>query len=199
MNHRSRRRIRALPATPLAGIGAACFAALLASCSGPNANDEFKFTPPDSAAFKLVSPALEINCGTLDCHGSIYRNMRLFGHYGARLDPKLTTGKEDTTDQEMESNFTSVISIDAENFASIVANHGKGFDQWMVVLKGENAVEHKGLARMKKGDDTYNCLLSWVTGNVDMNACSRSSMLMAPSMSSSAAPGGTPPAPSSSP
>ncbi len=173
---------------------------MLVSCSGPNANDRLTFTTPDSNAFKLVSPSLELRCGTLDCHGSVYRNMRLFGHYGARLDSKLTTGKEDTTDAEMESNFTSVVSIDTENFASIVAKHGQGFDQWMVVLKGEDAVEHKGGERMKKGDVTYDCLLSWITGTVDMNACSMASMVTAPSASASAAtPDGTPPASTPSP
>jgi hypothetical protein len=195
MNQPSRRRIAPWRAKWLAGAGAAGCAAVLVSCSGPSANDRFTFTTPDSAAFKLVSPSLELRCGTLDCHGSTYRNMRLFGHYGARLDPKLTTGKEDTTDAEIESNFTSVVSIDSENFAAIVAKHGQGFDQWMVVLKGENAVHHKGEQRMKKGDFTYNCLLSWITGNVDMNACSMASMVAAPSASASAAtPDGTPPA-----
>jgi hypothetical protein len=172
---------------------------MLVSCSGPSANDTVSYTFPSSMGFDLVSPVLEIRCGTLDCHGSIYRNMRIFGHYGARLSSSDSTGNQLTSDAEIQRNYESVTAIDPENLATIVAKHGQGFDNWMVVLKGENAVEHKGGARMKKGDDTYNCLLSWVNGAVDMNACTQAAMLMAPMTSASAPSDGTPPASTPSP
>jgi len=166
--------------TLVASLAAACSAALLGACSGPSANDTFSFTAPDGTTFPPVSDALEIRCGTLDCHGNFYRNMRLFGIYGVRLNTSLVTGRDPTSPDEYQRNYQSVISIEPENFASIVANHGQGFDHWVVVLKGTNAEVHKGGQRMKKGDPTYTCLLSWVTGAVNMDACNQAVALMPP-------------------
>jgi hypothetical protein len=41
-------------------------------------------TPPSEPAFRPVAEVLLDRCGTLDCHGSKYRNMRLFGLGGSR-------------------------------------------------------------------------------------------------------------------
>jgi hypothetical protein len=190
----------------LAGAGAACVA-LLASCSGPSGSTTVSYDFPDPMQFESsVSPALEIRCGTLDCHGNFYRNLRFLGKYGTRLGSKDTAGLQDTTDDERQRNYESLVSIDPSNLASITAKHGQGFDKWMVVLKGTNAVYHKGAERMKKGDPTYTCLLSWVTGAVDMNACADAAMPMAPmSAPSTTAPtdgmptDGTPPSTAPSP
>jgi hypothetical protein len=185
MNRASRRPCSFL-AKSIAGVSAVC-AAVLASCSGPSNTETVSFTFPDSMQFtSLVSPALEIRCGTLDCHGSIYRNLRFFGKYGSRLSSKDATGLQDTTPDELQRNYESLVSLEPENLASIAAKHGQGFDKWMVVLKGTNAVFHKGGERMKKGDPTYTCLLSWVTGAADMNACTTAAMPMAPMIMPSA-------------
>ncbi|HVW24111.1 MAG TPA: hypothetical protein VHC69_02005 [Polyangiaceae bacterium] len=157
----------------------ACGAGLLASCSGPS-EETASFTFPDSTTFPPVSDALEINCGTLDCHGSIYRNMRIFGIYGVRINSKLVPGRDPTTPDEYQANYASVVSIEPENLSAIVANHGQGFDKWELILKGTNAEVHKGGQRMMKGDATYTCIRSWVIGAVDMDACMRSAMLMKP-------------------
>lgn len=170
-------------------------AALLSSCSGPS-EETVSFTFPDSATFPPVSDALEINCGTLDCHGSIYRNMRIFGIYGVRINSKLVPGRDPTTAEEYEANYASVVSIEPENLSAIVTNKGQGFDKWELILKGTNAEVHKGGQRIVKGDATYTCIQSWVNGNVDMNACMQSAMLMKPAepMPSASAPAdGAPP------
>lgn len=183
---RASRRSGSFAATLLAGAAAIC-AASLASCSGPSGSDTVSFMFPDSMQFtSLVSPALEIRCGTLDCHGSAYRNLRFYGKYGSRLSSKDATGLQDTTPDELQRNYDSLVSLEPENLASIFAKHGQGFDKWMVVLKGTNAVFHKGAQRMTKGDATYNCLLSWVTGAADMNACATAAMPMAPMTMTSA-------------
>jgi hypothetical protein len=196
MNEKSRDLSRLRPAGFLAAAALVCGANLLPSCSGPSEENE-SLTFPDSASFPAVSDALEINCGTLDCHGSIYRNMRLFGIYGARLNSMLVPGRDPTTPDEYKANYDSVVSIQPENLAAIVANHGQGFDQWELILKGTNAEVHKGGQRMMKGDPTYTCIQSWVNGAVDMSACLQSAMLMKPEepMPSASAPtDGTPPA-----
>lgn len=183
---RASRRPGSFAATLLAG-GAAVCAASLASCSGPSGSETVTVTFPDSIQFmSLVSPAVEIRCGTLDCHGSVYRNMRFFGKYGSRLSSKDVTGVQDTTPDEQQRNYDSIVSLEPDNLASIFAKHGQGFDKWMVVLKGTNAVFHKGAQRMMKGDATYTCLLSWVTGNADMNACAMAAMPNAPMIMPSA-------------
>src|SRR5258708_13720479 len=40
---------------------------------------------PSRFSFPRVADAMQLHCGTLDCHGQPGRNMRLYGHYGLRL------------------------------------------------------------------------------------------------------------------
>ena len=59
-----------------------------------------------------VSTMLENRCGSLDCHGSRLRNLRIYGYGGLRLpgsaaDP-LPEGY-DTSEQELEANYDAVI------------------------------------------------------------------------------------------
>ncbi|MGH7272306.1 MAG: hypothetical protein ACREJ3_17900, partial [Polyangiaceae bacterium] len=45
--------------------------------------------PPSSAAeFGPVGDYLDHRCGSLDCHGQMSRNLRIWGCEGMRLDPK---------------------------------------------------------------------------------------------------------------
>jgi hypothetical protein len=170
-----RRHVIPLAPTCVALATLALAAAL--ACSGPSSNQTFVPTFPDPAMYPLVSDALELHCGTLDCHGSIARNMRMYGVNGLRADPRELLG---TTDVEYQDNYEAIVSIQPEALTDIVKSRGNGFDKWIVVTKGTNAEYHKGGERMKKGDVTYNCLKSWVLGAVDMDACGMSAGVVTP-------------------
>jgi hypothetical protein len=164
-------------------LAVALASVLLASvvaCSGPKDGQTVVLATPDSATFPPVSDALEVRCGTLDCHGSIYRNLRMYGIYGVRADSKAVTGVGATTEDEYQRNYASLISIAPEALSAIVTAHGAGFEHWIVITKGTNAENHKGGERMKKGDPAYNCLSSWVLGALDMNACTDAAGIMPP-------------------
>ena len=162
---------RALRALVACGcVAAASFFA----CSGPKDGEVFVGNFPNEATFKPVSAALEARCGTLDCHGSFYRNMRVYGKDGIRAGRNDVSGIQDTTDEEVQLNYDSVVSIEPEKFSDIVTKAGQGFDKWIVITKGSGTEHHKGGSRFVKGDATYVCVLSWVTGTVNMDACAAS-------------------------
>ena len=149
-------------------------AVLLVACSGPKEGTFTIVAPPENTFAPVVSDALEVHCGTLDCHGSVYRNLRFFGHFGTRASPDEKTGIEPTSDEEYVRNYDSLIAIEPEALSTIMQKHGAGFDSWIVVTKGTNAEVHKGGQQMKKGDTTYTCLSSWILGAVQMDACLQS-------------------------
>ena len=161
-------------------VPCAVVALAVAACSGPNANDKTTLVVPDESMWVPVSDVLEVRCGTLDCHGSPYRDFRLFGHYGQRASSMDVTGQGSTQDPEYHRNYLSIISIDPEAMNSLVTKHGQGFDHWIIVTKGTNAEHHKGGERMKKGDESYACLLSWITGMTDMTMCTAGLNVMPP-------------------
>ncbi len=58
---------------------------ILLACSAPDTKARVDAFGPDRTQFQLVHPVLQLRCGTLECHGTPYRNMRLYGWGGQRL------------------------------------------------------------------------------------------------------------------
>jgi hypothetical protein len=163
------RALRALGLAAFAGLASVSFFA----CSGPKDGELFPGTFPSADMFQPVSAALEMRCGTLDCHGSFSRNLRVYGKNGIRAGKDIS-GVQNTTEDEVQLNYDSVVSIEPEKFSNIVAHAGQGFDKWIMITKGTGAEHHKGASRFVKGDPTYVCLLSWVTGALNIDACTQS-------------------------
>ena len=130
--------------------------------------------------FPLVSDALELHCATLDCHGTLPRNMRLYSYLGLRLKKGDVSGTGATTPEEYDANYESLVTIAPEVLSAIVQRHGQGFDKWIVVTKGTGVEHHKGGAKFAKNDDMYKCLLSWIQGAVNMDACTTASHVVSP-------------------
>jgi hypothetical protein len=120
-------------------------------------------TPPPPPTFDAVSTALEIHCGTLNCHGNDARNMRLFGFYGVRLKDSDLTGFAPTSPEEIMANFESVISIEPERLSQVVRSGGAGAEKWIVLSKGRGREHHKGGTRLVPGDAADTCIMSWLT------------------------------------
>src|SRR3954467_11362409 len=82
--------------------------------------------PPPRAGFARVADALQPSCGTLDCHGQIGRNLRLFGARGMRLDPKEASAEGTTTPAEYLATYWSVVGLEPEETSAVVRQNGDG-------------------------------------------------------------------------
>jgi hypothetical protein len=174
------------------------------ACSGPPDGQKFLLqnVPPFAgdagtpARFRPVNEALEVHCGTLDCHGAPARNMRLYGISGVRLDPHAIPGGAPkpgqpgqppppcpdcrTSEKELLANYESLIAIQPEVLNTIVAQHGVRPERWLVITKGRGTEHHKGESRMSPGDDTDRCITSWLTGVLDEAACGNAGSIQLP-------------------
>jgi hypothetical protein len=151
----------------VAGVAAVC----AASCATPVESTESP-VGPDRTTFAPVANALMVRCGTIDCHGSRYRNMRLYGYGGIRLDPKSRPDTPTTaTDAEVAADYDAVVSLEPSITREVTAAKGAGADQLTFVRKGRGQEAHKGGSPIVPGDDADRCVLSWLAGAVDQTSC----------------------------
>ena len=161
------RRLLRAPLLALATAGAA-------ACSPPSAGVYTQTDLPDRAPFPYVGQLLVHRCGTLDCHGSVYRNLRVFGNEGLRLSPTdRPLVPACTTPGELDQDYESVVGLEPEVLSAVVADHGANPERLSLVRKPLGLDHHKGLTLMTPGDDTYVCLTSWLSGATDAAACLR--------------------------
>lgn len=150
--------------------------AAIAACSTPQTDARVVETAPPRESFGPVADMLVHRCGTLDCHGSIHRNLRLFGRDGLRLassaSPSFLPGAETTT-AEHDEDYQSVIGLEPEIMTSVVASGGAAPERLTLVRKGRGSEDHKGGSQMSAGDDRDVCLTSWLAGHTDDAACAR--------------------------
>jgi hypothetical protein len=131
--------------------------------------------PPDD--FAPLSTALARSCGSLDCHGREAQNLRLYGEIGLRLDPTDIPGGDETTPLEHQANHDSVVLLEPELLSSVWLQAGRAAARLTLVRKARGQEAHKGGAVFPEGGDGDQCLLSWLAGNVDMEACARAAEL----------------------
>lgn len=150
-----------------------------AGCSAPNTTGRIDPIGPDRAQFDLVAPMLARRCGSLDCHGSNYRNMRIYGYGGARLRDAASPSTAGLTPEaparlttdEIEATYQAVIGLEPEIMRAVVKAGGAGAEDLTLVRKARGDEEHKGKQRIKHGDDADSCLLTWLKGSVNVAAC----------------------------
>lgn len=146
-------------------------AALLA-CSSPASDDRFAPTLPDRTSFPPVAQMLVQRCGTLDCHGSRSRNLRLFGNVGLRWsssDRPLTPLC--TTNEEIAQDYESVVLLEPERMSEVVAEGGTDPERLTLVRKARGSENHKGGALMQQGDAADVCLTSWLASHTRTDVC----------------------------
>ncbi len=141
-------------------------------CSSPDPSATVSPGGPDRATFGPVARVLVARCGSLDCHGSTYRNMRLYGYGASRLDPSaLPDSPADTTQAEIDADYDAVVGVEPELTRRVVADQGRGAGRLTFVRKGRGEEEHKGHQRIVPGDPADRCVLSWLASAVDQDAC----------------------------
>ena len=145
----------------------------LAACSTPPRDGRVTETPPDRPSFTPVGLFLDHRCGTLDCHGQSFRNMRLYGYEGMRLEARDVVGGGPTTNAELDLSYRSVIALEPEIMNAVRADHGANPERLTLVRKARGLEKHKGETLMTAGDDQDKCLVSWLGGATDADACTR--------------------------
>lgn len=149
-------------------------ALVTAACSSPDTTARVDALGPTTQSFGDVAQMLVHHCGSIDCHGSIYRNMRLYGYQGTRLQDGDSPDSPSVSRQpEVDADYQAVVGLEPEIMASVVAAKGAGYDRLTLVRKGRNDEDHKGGQRIVPGDDADTCLLTWLSSTTDVAACRR--------------------------
>ena len=142
-------------------------------CSAaPDASATVSPGGPDRATFAPVAKVLVQRCGSVDCHGSYYRNMRLFGFGSERLDPtNLPDSPSDITAPEVDADYDAVVGVEPEIMRQVVAEKGQNPSRLTFVRKARGEEHHKGGQRIVPGDSADVCVLSWLASAVNGDAC----------------------------
>jgi hypothetical protein len=159
------------------GALASALLSVAASCGAPDTAARVDPIGPDRASFAPVADVLVRHCGTIDCHGTTRRNMRLYGYGGLRL-PRADGGvilpdEGDTLPNEVQADYDAVIGVEPEKMRDVVMNHGAGADQLTFVRKARGTEDHKGLSPIAIGDDADTCIMSWLASATNTAACER--------------------------
>ena len=150
---------------------ALCLALTLVGCSDYSTPDApGQLSVPSRIAFPSVADAMQLHCGTLDCHGQVGRNMRLYGLYGLRLDPTNNPLGSVTSEAEYDASYISVVGPEPEVMARVV-QHQAAPETLTMMRKPLGIEQHKGGLLISSGDPLDRCLIGWLVGSFDANAC----------------------------
>jgi hypothetical protein len=130
---------------------------------------------PSEENFSAVSSVLELRCGSLDCHGSPARSLRIYGRFGLRENGADTTGGRATTVAEISETYLALVSIDPETLSQSYQGGGSDSQAWLVLSKGTAREQHAGGPALPSGSLAERCVVSWVSGEVDLDACASDS------------------------
>lgn len=147
---------------------------LAAGCSSADPSATITESVPSRAEFPPVAQALERKCGTLDCHGSSYRNLRIYGNESLRwLSTDRPLAPPCTTTLEVDEDYDSVVGLEPEAMTAVVEGHGAKPEQLLMVRKARGTEGHKGGTVMSAGDDLDQCITSWLAGATKTDSCER--------------------------
>jgi hypothetical protein len=150
------------------------FLLAVAGCSMPSPDGRFVPSAlPDPASFPAVAQLLDVRCGSLECHGTIGRNLRLFGSAGLRwsLSDRPLVPPCDTA-AEVDQDYASVVGLEPEMLGAVVAAGGADPGRLTLVRKARGTEAHKGGQIWAQGDPSDTCLTSWLASTANATACS---------------------------
>jgi len=155
-------------------------AAVSACSSPPSAGHFVPQALPDPVTFSPVAELLVVRCGSLDCHGRVGRNLRLYGSAGLRFaaSDRPLIPLCDTTD-EVTQDYDSVIGLEPETMSAVAS--GADPSELTLVRKARGAEAHKGGTIWSVGDDADICLTGWLTGKPATSDCASSVASVLPS------------------
>lgn len=141
------------------------------ACSKVDDDKVTNVVGPDRAQFTAVQTYLEHRCGSLDCHGTMYRNFRVWGSDGMRLEIGYVPGGAATTKAEIEATYQSLVELEPEKMQLVVSQKGAQPERLTWIRKPRGLEKHVGATIMNAGDPRDRCLVSWLEGTTDKTAC----------------------------
>jgi hypothetical protein len=159
-------------------IAGSTTAALVVACSGV-AEQRIGIVAPSEAEgqFGPVANYLDHRCGSLDCHGQMGRNLRIWGCEGMRLQDgdvpscSLLLGGRPTTVDEHQATYRSLVGLEPTVMSLVVEDHGQQPERLTFVRKARGTESHAGGALIVPGDDQDVCITSWLAGSTNVMAC----------------------------
>lgn len=154
-------------------------AAATSACSSYDPNDRIDPTVGTvvsdaglASDFKPVAKMLVERCGSIDCHGSKYRNFRLYGYLTERLFSYDTPQSPNSIrDEEVVEDYNSMVALEPTIYLQVVREGGQAPDRLTLMRKARNHENHKGNKPIVEGDPADVCLQSWLQGHVAEEAC----------------------------
>ncbi len=156
------------PAAAAVVAGGVLLAGLLLGGCQQDLTARAQFGCPDKQIFvDYVSPLMERRCGTLDCHGSDFRPMRLYGELGLRHPAETNrAGGNATTLGELEANYRAICAIEPEKISAVAGDPGgQSVNRLLLVRKGRGQEGHKGGKVFNPFDDADLCVVGWLRGD----------------------------------
>lgn len=157
----------------LAGVLVLPVLLVVMACSSPDTNETTALVGPDRASFDSVAGFLDHRCGSLDCHGTRYRNLRMWGHDGMRLAIGDVPGGSATTSDEGDASYFAIVAMEPEIMAAVVRDRGANPERLTFVRKARGTEKHAGGAIIVPGDARDVCITSWLAGATNTQACSQ--------------------------
>ncbi len=160
-----------------------CAAGAIMSCTGeinqPDSTNVILQAPP-RVGFEKVADAMQPSCGTLDCHGQVGRNLRLYGARGLRMSAMETSAEGVTQPPEYDATYAAVLALEPEMLDTVVRQGGAQPERLTLVRKGRGTERHKGGSLMIPNDHLDRCIVEWIKGNIPVDACQAAAMITAP-------------------
>jgi len=156
-----------------AAVGFASLGLVLAGCRTDlyeGVSQRSELAVPSRADFRRVGDAMQLHCGTLDCHGQIGRNMRLYGHYGLRLSPMDNPLDAPTSLAEYDASYWSIVGLEPEAMSKVVAEYFQ-LETLTLIRKARGIEKHKGGQLMSEGDLLDRCIVGWLIGAFEGETC----------------------------
>ncbi len=147
--------------------------ALVVACSIEQGDERVAADLPDRAVYAQPNgpgQLLVLRCGSLDCHGSSYRNYRLYGYGSARLEPGRRPDYADTTTAELEAGYDATVAIEPDRTRAIAVG-AEPVVAATLVRKARGGDNHLGGFRLVEGEAADRCLVGWLTRRPDDAAC----------------------------
>lgn len=142
---------------------------LVSGCSGPDPDEREGIATPPRETFEPLGVVLGSHCGSLDCHGSTARNLRIYGENGLRIGG--ITGGDPTTTEELDATFLAVVMLEPETISHVVSEGGREPSRLTLVRKGRGTEAHKGDAPMPTGSAGDRCLTAWLASQPSPVEC----------------------------
>jgi len=127
---------------------------------------------PARLGFEPVADAMQLHCGTLDCHGQVGRNMRLYGMYGLRQSKNDDPLNQPTSPAEYDADYLSIVGLEPEAMSKVV-QHQAAPETLSMIRKPLGIESHKGGQLMVQGDPLDRCMVGWLVGAMDAQSCNK--------------------------